>query len=99
MTFFILGVLSIFGTLINESFPTHIRATTSTMAASSGLDAGFIVFPVISTIAAEDWIGWNGMFSTFVGIPHLVAAGLFLLLPRVRSGLEIEDVAQAMHGK
>jgi len=37
------------------------------------------------------------MFSTFVAIPFVVAAGLFLLLPRVRSGLELEQVAQQMH--
>lgn len=97
-SFFILGVVSVFGTLINESFPTHIRATASTMAASSGLDAGFIVFPVISTTAAEDWFGWNVMFSTFVAIPFSIAAGLFLLLPRIKSGLEVEEVTRAMHG-
>ncbi len=98
MSFFILGVLSVFGTLINESFPTQIRATASTVCASSGIDAGVIVFPIITTIAAEDWLGWNMMFSTFVAIPFLAAAGLFLLLPRIKSGLEVEEVAAAMHG-
>ena len=97
MSFFILGAIAVFGTLINESFPTHIRLTASTITASSGLDVGIIVFPIVTTQVAEDWLGWDLMFSTFVAIPFLAAAGLFLLLPRVRSGLELEQVAQQMH--
>ena len=98
VNFFILGVLTVFGTLINESFPTHIRSTASTVCASSGLDAGVIVFPIITTTVAETWLGWNMMFSTFVAIPFLIAGLLFLLLPRIKSGLEVEEVAEAMHG-
>jgi len=97
-TFFTLGVLSVFGTLINESFPAHIRATASTMAASSGLDAGFIVFPIITTTVAVDWWGWNSMFSVFVAMPLLLAAFLFSRLPRVKSGLELDEVVNSMHG-
>ncbi len=97
MSLFLLGVLTVFGTLINESFPASIRATASTLIASSGIDAGFIVFPIVTTRVAEDWLGWDLMLSTFIAIPFLTAAGLFLLLPRVSSGLELEQVVQAMH--
>jgi len=94
MGVFLFGAVTVFATLIAESFPTRIRATGATVVASTGLDLGFIVFPVLTSTAAEDWMGWNLMFSTLIAIPYLMAAGLFLLLPRIKSGLEVEEVVK-----
>ncbi|MBI4469000.1 MAG: MFS transporter [Acidobacteria bacterium] len=93
MTVFVYGAITVLGTLVAESFPTRVRTTGAAFTASTGIQLGLAIFPALVSKAIQDWLGWQWALTLLVAGSFFVAALLFLLLPRVKSGLEVEEIA------
>jgi len=91
MTMFFYGAVGVKATFIAELFPTRVRATgisTGFCAVNLGIALG----PLAVSYAVGHY-GWNVAFSLFVAIPLFCSGLVFLLLPRIRSGVEVEEIA------
>jgi MFS family permease len=88
MAIFFFGSQAVVATFIGEVFPADIRTTALAACGSAPLTFGFGAFPVIVP-AVIGLVGWSWGL-TLVVVPLLVGAGLIaLLLPNVRSGLNV----------
>ncbi len=79
--------------LMVEVFPTRVRATAAGFAGSFALNMGHATFPIIVTLAIES-IGWQWAFTLAVVPPMVIAALAIFSLDNIKSGLELEEIAQ-----
>ena len=93
MAAFFYGNAAALSMLMVEVFPTRVRATAAGFAGSFALNMGHATFPIIVTMAIES-IGWQWAFTLAVVPPMVIAALAILSLDNVRSGLELEEIAQ-----
>ena len=93
MAAFFYGTAAALSTLMVEMFPTRVRATAAGFAASFAMNMGHATFPILVTMAIES-IGWQWAFTLAVVPPMVIAALAILSLDNVRSGLELEEIAQ-----
>lgn len=93
MAAFFYGNAAALSTLLAEVFPTRVRATAAGFAGSFALNLGHATFPVLVTIGIET-IGWQWAFTLAV-VPSMVIAALAIFsLENVKSGLDLEEIAQ-----
>lgn len=93
MAAFFYGNAAALSTLMVEVFPTRVRATAAGFAGSFALNMGHATFPILVTLAIES-IGWQWAFTLAVVPSMLIAALAIFSLDNVRSGLELEEIAQ-----
>lgn len=93
MTVFVYGAITVLGTLVAESFPTRVRTTGAAFTASTGIQLGLAIFPALVSKSIQDWMGWQWSLTVLIAGCFFLAALLFLLLPKVPSGLEVEQIA------
>jgi MFS transporter, putative metabolite:H+ symporter len=75
-TIFFYGASSIMLTGLLEQFPAPLRATAASVAATSCISLGFVVFPVLT--AAVSRFGWFWSLSIVI-VPAVLLAGLLTL--------------------
>jgi MFS family permease len=84
-TIFFYGASSIMLTGLLEQFPAPLRATAASVAATSSISLGFVVFPVLMATAVSHF-GWFWSLSLVI-VPAVFLAGLLTLsLLRTRWG-------------
>jgi MFS family permease len=93
MTMFFYGTAAVKFTFVGEHFPTRLRATGLAFCGSFAVTLGTSLGPLLVSYAARS-LGWQGAFSTFVAVPLFLSGLVFLLLKPVKSGLEVEAIAQ-----
>jgi MFS family permease len=91
-TTFFFGVNGVLPTLLTELFPTRIRATAYAVCGSAALSIGFAVYPMVVP-AAVAALGWQWALSLAIAPLLLLVSGLTLLLPNLRSGIEVTDLS------
>jgi MFS family permease len=91
-TSFFFGVNGVIATLLTELFPTRIRTTAYAVCGSAPLSIGFAVYPMVVP-AAVTALGWQWALTLAIAPLLLIASGLTLLLPNLRSGAEVADLA------
>jgi putative MFS transporter len=91
LTFFLLGTSAVKLPYIAELYPSRLRATGIAFVSSLAIHAGLAFGPAIVG-ALVDHAGWS--FALVVGgaLPLLLASVLFLLLPPLPSGLEMDEI-------
>ena len=93
MAAFFYGNAAALSMLMVEVFPTRVRATAAGFAGSFALNMGHATFPILVTLAIEA-IGWQWAFTLAVVPPMVIAALAIFSLDNIRSGLELEEIAQ-----
>ncbi|MDG2243414.1 MAG: MFS transporter [Rhodospirillaceae bacterium] len=93
MAAFFYGNAAALSMLMVEVFPTRVRATAAGFAGSFALNMGHATFPILVTLAIES-IGWQWAFTLAVVPPMVIAALAIFSLDNIRSGLELEEIAQ-----
>ncbi|NKB43897.1 MAG: MFS transporter [Alphaproteobacteria bacterium] len=93
MAAFFYGNAAALSMLMVEVFPTRVRATAAGFAGSFALNMGHATFPIIVTLAIES-IGWQWAFTLAVVPPMVIAALAIFSLDNIKSGLELEEIAQ-----
>jgi MFS family permease len=91
MTMFFYGTVGVKATFIAELFPTRVRAT-GISTGSCAVNLGVALGPLLLSQAVGHY-GWNMAFSLFVAVPLFCSGLVFLFLPRIRSGIEVEEIA------
>jgi len=91
-TSFFFGVNGVLATLLTELFPTRIRTTAYAVCGSAPLSIGFAVYPMVVP-AAVAALGWQWALSLAIAPLLLIASGLTLFLPNLKSGAEVTDLA------
>jgi MFS family permease len=92
MTMFFYGTTAVKFTFLAEHFPTRVRATGVGFSGALAVNLGLALGPLVTSYAIGR-LGWNIAFSTFVAIPLFLSGLVFLSLPPVPSGVEVEDIA------
>jgi MFS family permease len=87
---FFYGSNAVVGTLLADLYPTRMRTTGYAVCGSAPLSVGFAVFPSIVPLAVQA-IGWQWAFSMLIAPLLVVSAIAALMLPNIRSGLEVAD--------
>ena len=93
MAAFFYGNAAALSMLMVEVFPTRVRATAAGFAGSFALNMGHATFPILVTLGIES-IGWQWAFTLAVVPPMVIAALAIFSLDNIRSGLELEEIAQ-----
>ena len=97
ITGFGLTVMFLFGTesvrmpLLGEIFPTHIRATATSVVGSMGVTFGWLLVPILLT-KLSPLVGWNLTWTICAIVPVLVSGCLFLILKNYPSGVDINEI-------
>ena len=93
MAAFFFGNAAVMGAMQAEIFPTRVRATAIGIAGSCALNLGMATFP-IGVAWAIKAIGWQWAFTLAV-VPSMCVVALALLtLDNVRSGVDLDEIAQ-----
>jgi MFS family permease len=87
---FFYGSNAVVGTLLADLYPTRIRTTAYAVCGSAPLSAGFALFPSIVPLAVAS-VGWQWAFTALIAPLLIVSAAAALLLPNLRSGLDVAD--------
>lgn len=95
MSMFFYGSAAVKFAYLAEVFPTRLRATALATSGSLAVTLGSATGPMMVALAVEKF-GWNVGYAALVGIPLLCAAFLYCFLSPIPSGLEVEDVQQAL---
>jgi MFS family permease len=91
LAMFFYGASAVMLTFTTELFPTRLRATAAAVSASSGLNLGFAIFPVLVARGVEA-VGWEWTFS-LTAAPCLVLSGLFMLgLQNRKSNTGLDEI-------
>ncbi len=93
MAAFFYGNAAALSMLMAEVFPTRVRATAAGFAGSFALNIGHATFPIFVSIGIET-IGWQWAFTIAVVPFMLIAAMAILTLENIKSGLDLEEIAQ-----
>lgn len=93
MAAFFYGNAAALSMFMAEVFPTRVRATAAGLAGSFALNLGHATFPIIVAYGIET-IGWQWSFTLAV-VPFMFIAALAILsLDNIKSGLDLEEIAQ-----
>jgi len=87
---FFYGSNAVVGTLLADLYPTRVRTTAYAVCGSAPLSAGFALFPSIVPLAVAQ-VGWQWAFTALIAPLLIVSAMAALVLPNLRSGLEVAD--------
>ncbi len=87
---FVFGSEAIRMPMISELFPTQIRATGTVVGAALAVTTAWLVAPLALTALVEPF-GWSMAFTLLGVVPLVLGGAMFLLLPNVESGLEVEQ--------
>ena len=77
-TVFFYGASAILLIYLLESFPEHLRTTAAAVSGTACISAGFMTFPVLTTLVVKS-VGWQIGFSAVI-VPALVIVGLLMML-------------------
>jgi len=92
-------VMFIFGTeavrmpLLGEIFPTHIRATASSIVGSLAVTLAWLTVPILLTSLAPV-IGWTMAWTVCAIAPVALSGFLFLALTNYPSGVNLEELSE-----
>lgn len=90
LAMFFYGASAVMLTYVAELFPTRLRATAAAVSASSGLNLGFAIFPILVAYGVRS-IGWQWAFSV-TAAPCLVLCGILMLgLENKMSNTDLEE--------
>ena len=92
MAAFFYGNSAALSMLMAEVFPTRVRATAAGFAGSFALNLGHATAPVLVAIGIEN-LGWQLSFTLAVVPPMLIAACVIYSLENIKSGLDLEEIA------
>jgi MFS family permease len=87
---FFYGSNAVVGALLTDLYPTRMRTTSYAFCGSAPLSLGFAIFPSVVPLAVKA-IGWQWAFSALIAPLLVISALAALLLPNLRSGVEIAD--------
>ncbi|MBT4739295.1 MAG: MFS transporter [Rhodospirillaceae bacterium] len=93
MAAFFYGNAAALSMFMVEVFPTRVRATAAGLVGSFALNLGHATFPIFVAYGIET-IGWQWSFTLAVVPFMLTAAAAILTLDNVKSGLDLEEIAQ-----
>ena len=88
---FLFGTESVRMPLLGEIFPTHIRATATSIVGSIGVTFGWLIVPIVLT-KLSPLIGWNMTWTLCAILPVLLSGFLFLALKNYPSGVDINKI-------
>ena len=88
---FLFGTESVRMPLLGEIFPTHIRATATSVVGSMGVTFGWLLVPILLT-KLSPLVGWNLTWTICAIVPVLVSGCLFLILKNYPSGVDINEI-------
>jgi MFS family permease len=91
LTFFLLGTSAVKLPYIAELYPSRLRATGIAFVSSLAIHSGLAFGPAIVG-ALVDHAGWSYALLVGGALPLLLASALFLLLPPLPSGLEMDEI-------
>jgi sugar phosphate permease len=77
-TVFFYGASAILLIYLLESFPEHLRTTAAAVSGTACISAGFMTFPVLTTLVVKS-VGWQLGFSAVI-VPALVVVGLLMMV-------------------
>lgn len=77
-TVFFYGASAILLIYLLESFPEHLRTTAAAVSGTACISAGFMTFPVLTTLVVKS-VGWQLGFSVVI-VPALVVVGLLMMV-------------------
>ena len=81
-TVFFYGSSAILLIYLLELFPEHLRTTAAAVSGTACISAGFMIFPLLTTVLVKA-VGWQMGFSLLI-VPALVLVGaLMMALPEV----------------
>ena len=92
MTMFFYGTTAVKFTFLAEHFPTRVRATGIAFAGALPVNLGLASGPLVVSYAVGH-LGWNLAFTAFAAVPLFLSGLVFLSLPPVPSGVEVESLA------
>ncbi len=93
MAAFFYGNAAALSMLMAEVFPTRVRATAAGLAGSFALNLGHATFPIFVAYGIET-IGWQWSFTLAV-VPFMLTVAIAILtLENIKSGLDLEEIAQ-----
>ena len=78
------------GALLADLYPTRMRTTGYAVCGSAPLTLGFALFPAIVPLIVKS-VGWQWAFSLAIVPLLFVSAVAALMLPNIKSGLEVAD--------
>ena len=87
---FVFGSEAIRMPMISELFPTHIRATATVVGAALAVTTAWLIAPLALTLLVEP-LGWSMAFTLLAVLPLALGGSMFLFLPNIESGLEVEQ--------
>ncbi len=87
---FFYGSNAVVGALLADLYPTRMRTTGYAVCGSAPLTLGFALFPAIVPLVVKA-IGWQWAFSLAIVPLLFVSAVAALMLPNIKSGLEVAD--------
>jgi MFS family permease len=91
LTFFLLGTSAVKLPYIAELYPSGLRATGIAFASSLAIHSGLAFGPAIVG-SLVDQVGWSQALLIGGALPLVAAAGLFLLLQHLPSGLDLHEI-------
>jgi len=91
LTFFLLGTSAVKFPYIAELYPSELRATGIAFVSSLAIHCGLAFGPLIIGLLVEH-VGWTYALVSGGTVPLLIAAGMFLFLPRLPSGLDVGEI-------
>jgi len=89
---FVFGSEAIRMPMISELFPTPVRATGTVIGAALAVTTAWLIAPLALTALVEP-LGWSMAFTLLGVAPLFLGGAIFLLLPNVESGLEVEQTS------
>jgi MFS family permease len=98
MSIFFYGAAAVKFAFVAELFPTSLRATGLAVCGSLAVNLGIACGPLLVAAAVER-IGWQMALSLTVGLPLMMAGGLYLCLRPLASGLELDVVDAEIHAR
>jgi MFS family permease len=89
-TVFFYGASAILLIYLLESFPEHLRTTAAAVSGTACISAGFMTFPVLTTLVVKS-VGWQLGFSAVI-VPALVVVGvLMMVLPETAKQSDADE--------
>ncbi len=91
-------VMFLFGTeavrmpLLGEIFPTHVRATASSIVGSLAVTVAWLTVPILLTSLAPV-LGWTMTWTVCAIFPVTLSGFMFLALKNYPSGVELEKIS------
>ena len=93
MASFFYGGNAVMATFLTELFPTRLRATGASVAGMFALYTGHILFPPLVAYAVEP-LGWEWAF-TLATVPALLIGAVAILgIENIKSGTDLDQIAQ-----